>query len=105
MKGNSLYAVTAFHAYAHTVNCQVLYNPRYVNGLGLTGTRINFRMKIFCLNISKYVDGEGCERFWSYLNRFVSITRGMKATNRRYTILDAVQYNTYKKMTAIRKFL
>lgn len=35
--GKSLYAVTAFHAYAHTVNCQVKYNPRYMDGFGNTG--------------------------------------------------------------------
>ncbi|KAI8354536.1 hypothetical protein BD560DRAFT_289244, partial [Blakeslea trispora] len=50
------YGVTAFHAYAHTMACQVNYNPKYIPNFGCT-------------------DGEGCERFWSYLDGFVSMTR------------------------------
>ncbi|KAI8326900.1 hypothetical protein EDC96DRAFT_533432, partial [Choanephora cucurbitarum] len=65
------YAVTAFHAYAHTMSCQVKYNPRYIPNFG-------------------YTDGEGCERFWSYLDGFVSMTRSMSARNRMLVITDAV---------------
>ncbi|KAI8354532.1 hypothetical protein BD560DRAFT_407659, partial [Blakeslea trispora] len=44
MMNGTWYGLTAFHAYAHTMACQVNYNPRYIQ---------NFR----------YTDGEGCERF------------------------------------------
>ncbi|KAI8368088.1 hypothetical protein BD560DRAFT_399295, partial [Blakeslea trispora] len=46
------YGVTAFHAYAHTMACQVNYNPKYIPNFGCT-------------------DDEDCERFWSYLDGFV----------------------------------
>ncbi|KAI8138651.1 hypothetical protein BJV82DRAFT_522983 [Fennellomyces sp. T-0311] len=39
-------AIGIFHAYAHTMKCQVKYNPRYVEGYSLT-------------------DGESMERIWS----------------------------------------
>ncbi|GAA5804765.1 hypothetical protein HPULCUR_010272 [Helicostylum pulchrum] len=55
LKGSSRYAVTAFHAYAHTASCQALFHPRYIDGFGHT-------------------DGEGCERIWSFLDKFVSMT-------------------------------
>ncbi|OAD02002.1 hypothetical protein MUCCIDRAFT_144143, partial [Mucor lusitanicus CBS 277.49] len=29
--------VTIFHAFAHSVDCQVKYFPRYVKGMALTG--------------------------------------------------------------------
>ncbi|GAA5808690.1 hypothetical protein MFLAVUS_002084 [Mucor flavus] len=34
IKDNILYAVPVFHAYAHSVNCQVKFNPRYIPGFG-----------------------------------------------------------------------
>ncbi|OAD75358.1 hypothetical protein PHYBLDRAFT_103725, partial [Phycomyces blakesleeanus NRRL 1555(-)] len=51
-------AVLIFHAYAHVQHCQVKLNPKYRDGFGLT-------------------DGECLERLWSYLNRFVTMTRKM----------------------------
>ncbi|KAI9329110.1 hypothetical protein BD770DRAFT_292283, partial [Pilaira anomala] len=55
---NCKLAVPVFHAYTHVQHCQVIRNPRYREGFGLT-------------------DGEGLERLWSYLNKFVKITRKM----------------------------
>ncbi|KAI9490980.1 hypothetical protein BDB00DRAFT_730033, partial [Zychaea mexicana] len=49
-------AVSVFHAYAHSMSCQVDYHPRFISGFVLT-------------------DGEGLERLWSYLGGFVSMTR------------------------------
>ncbi|KAI8365457.1 hypothetical protein EDC96DRAFT_509802 [Choanephora cucurbitarum] len=74
------YAVTAFHAYAHTMACQVKYNPRYIPNFGHT-------------------DGEGCERFWSYLDGFVFMTRS------NLVITDAVDHFAYNKMLELRKFI
>lgn len=54
--GEAKVAVGVFHAYAHSMACQVNYNPRFLKGFGLT-------------------DGEGLERLWSYLGEFVPITK------------------------------
>lgn len=44
------------HAYGHQWACQIVYNPRLREGLGLT-------------------DGEGVERLWSRLRKLIPITR------------------------------
>lgn len=44
------------HAYAHQWACQLVYNPRIRESLGLT-------------------DGEGTERIWSRLRKVIGITR------------------------------
>lgn len=44
------------HAYGHQWACQLVYNPRLCEGLGLT-------------------DGEGVERLWSRLRRLIGIER------------------------------
>jgi hypothetical protein len=44
------------HAYGHQWSCQLVYNPRLREGLGLT-------------------DGEGTERLWSRLRQLIGITR------------------------------
>ncbi|KAI8352175.1 hypothetical protein BD560DRAFT_408926, partial [Blakeslea trispora] len=33
---NTWYGVTAFHAYAHTMACQVNYDPKYIPNFGCT---------------------------------------------------------------------
>lgn len=50
------FAISAMHAYGHQWGCQLVYNPRIREGLGLT-------------------DGEGVERFWSRLRKLIGITR------------------------------
>ncbi|PPQ97512.1 hypothetical protein CVT26_006536, partial [Gymnopilus dilepis] len=47
---------TAMHAYRHQWSCQLIYNPRLCEGLGLT-------------------DGEGVERIWSRLRKLIPIVR------------------------------
>ena len=84
MMNDTWYGVTAFHAYAHTMACQVNYNPRYIQNFG-------------------YTDGEGCERFWSFLDGFVSMTRSMSRRNRQLLITDAADHFAYNKMLEIRK--
>ncbi|KAG6863869.1 hypothetical protein C0991_002524 [Blastosporella zonata] len=46
------------HAYVHEWSCQLIYNPRLREGLGLT-------------------DGEGVERLWSQLQKLIGITRSV----------------------------
>ncbi|OBZ80128.1 hypothetical protein A0J61_11823, partial [Choanephora cucurbitarum] len=79
MMNETWYGVAAFHAYAHTMACQVSYNPKYIQNFG-------------------YTDGEGCERFWSFSDGFVSMTRSMSRRNRQLLITDAVDHFAYNKM-------
>ena len=44
------------HAYGHQWSCQLVYNPRLQEGLGLT-------------------DGEGTERTWSRLRKVIPLER------------------------------
>lgn len=44
------------HAYGHEWACQLVYNPRIIEGLGLT-------------------DGEGTERLWSRFIKLIGIER------------------------------
>ncbi|KAI8326785.1 hypothetical protein EDC96DRAFT_590521 [Choanephora cucurbitarum] len=83
-KNDTWHGVTAFHAYAHIMACQVNYNPKYIPNFGCT-------------------DGEGCERFWSYLDGFVSMKRSMSSRNRLLAITDSVEHFTYQKMLGLRK--
>ena len=46
-------------------------------------------------------DGEGMERFWSYLSGYVKLTRGMSRANREMTLLDGVRYFCDQKMEGI----
>jgi hypothetical protein len=49
------FALSAMHAYGHQWSCQLGYNPRFIEGLGLT-------------------DGEGVERLWSRLRKLIGVT-------------------------------
>ena len=44
------------HAYGHQWACQLVYNPRLQEGMGLT-------------------DGEGTERLWSRMRRLIAVER------------------------------
>ena len=50
------FATSIMHAYGHQRSCQLAYNPRLQDGMGLT-------------------DGEGTERTWSCLQKLISIER------------------------------
>lgn len=56
------FATTAMHAYGHEWACQLVYNPRLTEGLGLS-------------------DGEGTERLWSRLIRLIGIERSSSVRN------------------------
>jgi len=71
------WAVTIFHAYAHTPSCQKIYHPRTIESIGLT-------------------DGETLERLWSYLGRFVNTTKHMRS-NHRLDILEMALEYIYQK--------
>jgi hypothetical protein len=68
---NFTFVVPAMHVKAHQFPCPWRYHPKYITNNGLT-------------------DGETCERAWSYLGRFASITKSMKASNRRDTLELAI---------------
>ena len=48
----------AMHAYGHEWACQLIYNPRLIEGLGLS-------------------DGEGTERLWSHFIKLIGIQNDM----------------------------
>lgn len=102
------FAVTAFHAYAHKLSCQVKYHPLYLDGFGQTGTLYTSQYIGFFENINATldlffeIDGEGCERIWSFLNGFISMTRSMSKGNRELVLAEAVDYFKNQKMTNIR---
>ncbi|KAG2091619.1 hypothetical protein BD769DRAFT_1631979 [Suillus cothurnatus] len=62
------FATTAMHAYGHEWSCQLIYNPRICEGLGLS-------------------DGEGTERLWSRFIRLIGIQRS-SSRQRRLWLLD-----------------
>jgi hypothetical protein len=61
------FAIPAFHAYAHNVECQLTTGIRSVEGAGLT-------------------DGEAVERLWAELRPMVKATKVMTLKNREFTI-------------------
>ncbi|KAI8138660.1 hypothetical protein BJV82DRAFT_523101, partial [Fennellomyces sp. T-0311] len=67
------------HAYAHSMQCQIDYHPRYQSDMAMT-------------------DGEGMERIWSYLGNFVSITCQINAERRQSTLDHAIQHFRWKKL-------
>ncbi|KIO09804.1 hypothetical protein M404DRAFT_130054 [Pisolithus tinctorius Marx 270] len=62
------FATTAMHAYGHEWACQLTYNPRIINGLGLS-------------------DGEGTERLWSRFIKLIGIERA-SSRERRIWLID-----------------
>ncbi|OSD03347.1 hypothetical protein PYCCODRAFT_1477197 [Trametes coccinea BRFM310] len=62
------FATSAMHAYGHQWSCQIVYNPRLREGLGLT-------------------EGEGTERVWSKFCKLIGVTR-TSGRSRRVWILD-----------------
>eukprot|EP00794_Sanderia_malayensis_P005106 gene5106-5754_t len=71
----------AFHSYAHIPSCQALLGTRRVPKIGLS-------------------DGEQCERLWSYLRCFSSITKEMTVCHRRDALTTALLHYGKK---AVRK--
>ncbi|KAJ2917427.1 hypothetical protein MD484_g3033, partial [Candolleomyces efflorescens] len=60
-------STSIMHAYGHQWSCQLVYNPRLRENLGMT-------------------DGEGTERFWSRTRKIISVTRTSGRTRRLWLI-------------------
>ncbi|KAI7893534.1 uncharacterized protein EV154DRAFT_561284 [Mucor mucedo] len=71
--GSDRLGLSVFHAYAHVMHCQVKYTLRYIEKFGL-------------------IDGEDMERLWSYLAKYITLTKPMMPENRRYVLYMAVKY-------------
>ncbi|POW09206.1 hypothetical protein PSHT_09260 [Puccinia striiformis] len=71
------FGTSVFHAYVHEWSCQVKYNPRFNDGWGLT-------------------DGEGLERFWSFLYPLVSTLRVSTRLHRLTSIQSRAEYYSAK---------
>ncbi|GBC40564.2 hypothetical protein GLOIN_2v1886648 [Rhizophagus irregularis DAOM 181602=DAOM 197198] len=76
------WCVSIFHAYAHSMKCQLNYHPRACNSIGLT-------------------DGESLERLWSYLGRFSSTTRYMRPHHRLDILEKGIQHIKMEQMHGI----
>ncbi|KAJ2911476.1 hypothetical protein MD484_g8939, partial [Candolleomyces efflorescens] len=61
------FSTSIMHAYGHQWPCQLVYNPRLRENLGMT-------------------DGEGTERFWSRTRKIISVTRTSGRTRRLWLI-------------------
>ena len=66
------FAIGKMHAYAHGIQCLRAYHPLRVVRCGLT-----------C--------GEACERIWSYLGKFGTMTKSMHASGRHEQLEDAMK--------------
>lgn len=67
-------AVGIFHVYAQQPTCQIEFNPRYIEGFGLT-------------------HGESMGRLWSSLDKFVPMTRPMsKSSGNLHFIRHSILY-------------
>lgn len=65
------------HAYAHQWACQIVYNPRMKDGMGLS-------------------DGEGTERLWSALRMLIPILRVVSV---RHICVDVLPANPHAAPT------
>lgn len=65
-----VFGTSAMHAYGHQWACQLVYNPRLREGMGLT-------------------DGEGVERLWSRLRKLIGVTRSSGVSIARLWLYEA----------------
>ncbi|PKY60134.1 hypothetical protein RhiirA4_517405 [Rhizophagus irregularis] len=72
------WCISIFHAFAHSMKCQLKYHPRIHPSIGLT-------------------DGENLERLWSYLGRFAVTTKYMRPSH-RLDILELAIQNISQRM-------
>ncbi|KAE8240636.1 hypothetical protein A4X13_0g7681 [Tilletia indica] len=64
---NITWAVSVFHVFGHSYQCQILYSPRRKIGFG-------------------WSDGEGMERIWSSLSTLIVAARSMSHGERRHIL-------------------
>ncbi|KAJ7834258.1 hypothetical protein B0H14DRAFT_2363941 [Mycena olivaceomarginata] len=62
-----LFIINAMHAFGHRWVCQIVYSPRFREGVGLS-------------------DIEGVERFWSRIRKLIPLTRAQWNSRRVWTI-------------------
>ncbi|RDB18751.1 hypothetical protein Hypma_014627 [Hypsizygus marmoreus] len=74
-----IFGISVFHAYGHQWACQVIYHPRKCKGFGLS-------------------DGEGCERFWSFIKPLIPSLRVSGYYRRLYSIDSQVHYLDAKSL-------
>ena len=80
LKSKLNWGVSIFHAYAHSVKCQLKYHLRIQKDIGLT-------------------DGESLERIWSYLGKFASNTKYMRPAHRLDILALAIQHISQRMIT------
>jgi len=80
------WCISIFHAYAHSMKCQLQYHPRICSSIGLT-------------------DGESLERLWSYLGRFASTTKYMRPSHKLDILELAIQNISQKMVDGLGKIL
>ncbi|KAJ7206809.1 hypothetical protein GGX14DRAFT_366819 [Mycena pura] len=73
------WAVSVFHAYAHTWACQVIYHPLKCVGFGFT-------------------NGEGAERFWFSISNLIAYLRVAGFHHRLFTIDMQVDYDQKRSL-------
>ncbi|WVO23245.1 uncharacterized protein IAS62_006568 [Cryptococcus decagattii] len=78
--------VSVFHAYAHIWPCQIRYNPRMMEGFGLT-------------------DGEGAERLWSFMVPLIRLNRTVNSSLRLSNIHFRVEYMNETYLTNLVKWM
>ncbi|RDB20434.1 hypothetical protein Hypma_012497 [Hypsizygus marmoreus] len=76
------FGISVFHAYGHQWACQVIYHPRKCKGFGLS-------------------DGEGCERFWSFIKPLIPSLRVSGYYRRLYSIDSQVQFLDAKSLLTL----
>ena len=86
IKSKLNWSVSIFHAYAHSIKCQMKYHPRIQEGIGLT-------------------DGESLERIWSYLGKYVSNTKYMRPAHRLDILSLAVQHISNRMIANLGNFI
>ncbi|KAL9556298.1 hypothetical protein MBANPS3_001917 [Mucor bainieri] len=95
------YAVSVFHAFAHSAACQAKNNPRYVDHpQGLTdgegaGKSITIQRHYYRRLMAFQ------ERFWSFANHFVSQVRSMTKANRRAMLTELADVYCDEKMKGL----
>ncbi|GBB87582.1 hypothetical protein RclHR1_14040003 [Rhizophagus clarus] len=90
LKSKLNWGVSIFHAYAHSIKCQLKYHPRVQKDIGLT-------------------DGESLERIWSYLgnilfNKFknakkfeIEVTNKLLVLKEQHNVTEEIIKNFIKK--------
>ena len=86
LKSKLNWGVSIFHAYAHSVKCQLKYHPRIQKDIGLT-------------------DGESLERIWSYLGKFVLNTKHMRPAHRLDILSLAIQHISQRMIYDLGNFI